>query len=321
MKPTKHFRLLFLATALILPSVSPAGDGTETGEFKAAVALMQARQFGDATVLLEKVMAEHPADIEVMSATAYAQTQSGAVDDAFDTYRRLLRVYLMVPNPTERQTRRAGHAREYIVKHSVAVKQLLGIADGLKTDVALAKTSAERGRLVTAYAATLDIALGPPPEGLGRTDVDIDSKDALTKEQIEKNLGYKLSHFTRLQHHRDAVRWKNGHYYKYFPANVTWDEAFARCREMGGYLATINSAAESKFLSGLILKDYGGYVGGTDAHKEDDWSWITGEPWGYSNWAPEEPNDFGGDEDHLLIWPDGSWNDEAAKMGFICEWQ
>ena len=29
------------------------------------------------------------------------------------------------------------------------------------------------------------------------------------------------------------------------------------------------------------------------------WTWVTGEPWSYTNWFPGEPNNTGGGEDYL----------------------
>jgi hypothetical protein len=135
----------------------------------------------------------------------------------------------------------------------------------------------------------------------------------------------------------------NGHSYKFFDLSMTWYEAKAYCESLGGYLATITTAAEQKFIENLISR--GGqnqyWLGGTDEKSEGNWEWITGEPWIYSNWDSPEPNG-GRNENYLAIFrldePHKSnkqyfWNDLANDphntaypfydlkyLGFVCEW-
>lgn len=57
------------------------------------------------------------------------------------------------------------------------------------------------------------------------------------------------------------------------------------------------------------------------------WSWVTGEPWGYTNWAPNEPNDRPENvpafEQHLVYNILRGWNDEPESTdrinGYIAE--
>ena len=103
------------------------------------------------------------------------------------------------------------------------------------------------------------------------------------------------------------VSWPgNGHFYglvehrRYIP----WDEASADAVARGGYLATLTSAGENQFVWDLIMATTGQttppfnlarwyWLGGfqpqpVDPANEPDktWSWVTGEPWVYSNWSP-----------------------------------
>ena len=61
------------------------------------------------------------------------------------------------------------------------------------------------------------------------------------------------------------------------------------------------------------------WLGGTDEANEGTWQWITGEAWGYGNWATGEPNDACGGEDYLHIYYDmDTWNDmEVDKEKFL----
>ena len=42
------------------------------------------------------------------------------------------------------------------------------------------------------------------------------------------------------------------------------------------------------------------WIGGRQAPSgpgpNDNWGWVTGEPWVYTDWLPLEPNDWSGDE-------------------------
>jgi len=122
----------------------------------------------------------------------------------------------------------------------------------------------------------------------------------------------------------------NGHSYLAVPGfeGLTWNTANQLAQAQGGYLATINSAAENDFVFSLVNSSsfftafngsgpaLGGYNAGTPS--SPNWSWVTGEPWTFDNWAQGLPNydDFGpGPEDRLEFFsftgstPAKTWND------------
>lgn len=133
------------------------------------------------------------------------------------------------------------------------------------------------------------------------------------------------------------TRWEksaggNGHSYKAVTvgAAVTWTEAEELAREQGGYLATITSAAENEFVFGLVNAPeffntqygagpaLGGFQQDGAAEPAGGWTWLTGEPWDYSNWKPGEPNNGRareGTEDRVAFYsgisrtPAATWND------------
>jgi hypothetical protein len=51
-------------------------------------------------------------------------------------------------------------------------------------------------------------------------------------------------------------------------------------------------------------------------------TWYLGSRFamGYQNWSPGEPNDAGGNEDYVQMYPDGRWNDLANTTGhgYVC---
>lgn len=130
----------------------------------------------------------------------------------------------------------------------------------------------------------------------------------------------------------------NGHYYEFFQSdgNITWADANASANSsvysgMIGHLATLTSAQENDWVfENVAGGSTGTWLGGIQdpqgAEPSGGWGWVTGESWGYSNWAPGQPNESGGNnEDYLRYWnDDGEWNDGklAGNVdGFIVEYE
>jgi hypothetical protein len=136
----------------------------------------------------------------------------------------------------------------------------------------------------------------------------------------------------------------NGHSYLAVPGfeGLSCNIAYDLAQALGGYLATITSAAENDFVYGLVNNSsfftsyngsgpaLGGYNAGTPS--SPNWSWVTGEPWTYDNWGPGLPNyaDFGsGPEDRLHYFssvgstPANTWNDiyqtDGNLGGYVVE--
>ena len=103
------------------------------------------------------------------------------------------------------------------------------------------------------------------------------------------------------QHPATSVEWTianggNGHWYQFVSTRLTWDAARADSVRRGGYLATVTSEAEANFLISLPLENdpwLGGYQDIRDRSYTEPvggWKWISGEPWSYYGWAPNEPD-------------------------------
>ena len=136
------------------------------------------------------------------------------------------------------------------------------------------------------------------------------------------------------------IEW-NGHWYEAVYANPvkTWTEASAAAQAAGGYLATSTSAEENSFLYSLVSDSkYWELVGGVCTwgpwfggyRVNDEWKWVTGEPWSYTNWALGEPT---ATENYIHFYtnhhvgtftPGDTWNNLADVdyyvHGYIVEW-
>lgn len=118
----------------------------------------------------------------------------------------------------------------------------------------------------------------------------------------------------------------NGHHY-YLLTENTWTASRDEALTLGGYLVTINNAAENTFVYNTFSQ-FGGvsrglWIGLNDKTSEGNFVW-TGPPSTYLNWGGNEPINQGGTTDHVhIFWPgDGrqpGWNDQndVSKVGSI----
>jgi hypothetical protein len=109
----------------------------------------------------------------------------------------------------------------------------------------------------------------------------------------------------------------NGHTYLVVGQNgISWDDAEAKAKLLGGDLVTINDAAENEFVAGLISRRFGegrsAWIGFTDdpahgGHEAGDthanpyppagnrgegWVWVSGEPVTFQGWHRSQPDDL-----------------------------
>lgn len=129
----------------------------------------------------------------------------------------------------------------------------------------------------------------------------------------------------------------NGHYYRYVAdVGVNWTDANAAAASDDAYLASITSASEQSFVSGLLTSGthyswLGGYS--TTATDTASWYWASGPEQGvhftYANWNAGEPSgDSGNPPEGLSINSDGTWNDifttdtnhSFVGYGYVEEW-
>ncbi|QTN38522.1 HYR domain-containing protein [Cryomorphaceae bacterium] len=136
----------------------------------------------------------------------------------------------------------------------------------------------------------------------------------------------------------------NGHFYEFISwPGVTWSQALADAGTRSyngqqGYLVTITSAAENAFAVSKLAGQ--AWIGANDSQVEGEWRWVTGPEAGtffynqntgqavngaYTNWEPNEPNDFSTGEDVAHFRNSGLWNDfpnnaGAQILGYIIEY-
>jgi glucose/arabinose dehydrogenase len=107
----------------------------------------------------------------------------------------------------------------------------------------------------------------------------------------------------------------NGGTYRLTAPNLTWEEAQTAARQAGGNLVTVNDAAENNWLVQTFGGTEGLWIGITDRTTEGQFAWASGAGVSYTNWAPGEPNNAGGNQDYgwMNYSAPGLWDDRGAS--------
>ncbi|KAJ7990078.1 hypothetical protein DPEC_G00296560 [Dallia pectoralis] len=105
--------------------------------------------------------------------------------------------------------------------------------------------------------------------------------------------------------------------------NKTWAASRQDCLDRGADLVIINSREEQAFLRSINCR---AWIGMTDSDVKFTWRWVDGTLLTTSYWRNVEPNNQGGSEDCVEIWPYLSdpllgWNDQPCdyQQSSICE--
>ncbi|QMU54491.1 MAG: hypothetical protein GKS07_06095 [Nitrosopumilus sp.] len=137
---------------------------------------------------------------------------------------------------------------------------------------------------------------------------------------------------------------ENGHYYEYVAfteglssggtdwwsiyASWLWHQSNSQKHWFDGnrgHLATITSASENAFVTALLPHDSRAWIGLSDKNSEGEYYWTNGEPFEYSNWNPNQPDNYNNDEDYVeLLQYSGKWNDNTGNptgiTGYVIEY-
>ncbi|KAK5976946.1 C-type lectin [Trichostrongylus colubriformis] len=122
--------------------------------------------------------------------------------------------------------------------------------------------------------------------------------------------------------------------YRKYCDDRTPEDAQKVCEQQGGNLVTICDEAENDFVSmmGQVAMSKSEVNGRTwigyrrNPNNKQEWQWRSGSPCNYTNWAPGEPNNAGG-EDYAELYTfyfkfdRKTWNDDRSTsvLYYICE--
>ena len=134
----------------------------------------------------------------------------------------------------------------------------------------------------------------------------------------------------------------NGSFYEEVTAATNWTAARADALSrtfngLNGYLTNITSQQEMDFVNDYVDTSTVWWAGASDSAVEGEWRWMDGPEGGqqfwqgnasgnavngfYTNWAPSEPNDSGGNQDALRI-EVGRFDDNplSQNYGYVVEY-
>ena len=121
------------------------------------------------------------------------------------------------------------------------------------------------------------------------------------------------------------------HCYRLIASVTTWNLARDGCTSLSpGYdLAAISSDTELAFVESQLpapTTTMRFWIGGNDLQREGTFAWSNGEPWSFTAWGMDEPNDFNLGEDCVeMRATSGVWNwndlpcDSMSPASFLCE--
>jgi len=105
-------------------------------------------------------------------------------------------------------------------------------------------------------------------------------------------------------------------YYYISDYQADWYTAKSESELQGGHLITISDMSENNF----VLNNYPNsgmlWIGLTDEEVEDNWEWITEEPFVMENWESVSPNG-GTNENYGAMNGDGSWDDRHPNYSWF----
>jgi len=145
----------------------------------------------------------------------------------------------------------------------------------------------------------------------------------------------------------------NGHWYELvvFAGATSWQASKSAAEARGGHLATLTSVAENAWVFSNVAQFangwwcgqdcYGPWIGGYQDRNAPDfaepaggWRWVTGEPWNYTAWEPNLPNNAVAMQDFLHLYgpsspttfftPASFWDDmntEGPVVSMLVEYE
>jgi len=119
---------------------------------------------------------------------------------------------------------------------------------------------------------------------------------------------------------RCPAGWKeyNGRCYKYVATKMTWADAEKHCLSLCGNMVSIRDAGEDKFVH--TMKSGLKWIGAHDRVQKGLWLFSDGTKMVYTGWYPGEPNNLGGKQDCMQMFPNGKWDDVGCdyKRASVC---
>ncbi|XP_061159844.1 uncharacterized protein LOC133170731 [Syngnathus typhle] len=110
----------------------------------------------------------------------------------------------------------------------------------------------------------------------------------------------------------------------FFGKSKTWSLAETDCVSRGGHLTSVLDQREGKWLMDRVtnaMKNARTWIGLRRETSGRRWQWADGTFFSSSFWDRGEPNDSGGQEDCVEMYPSGTWNDVPCSIdqAYVCK--
>ena len=102
---------------------------------------------------------------------------------------------------------------------------------------------------------------------------------------------------------------------------MNWTNAEKFCQSKSSHLASVTSSNTSDYISKKLdtRDNWRIWIGGTDQEQEGVWKWTDSSPWNFTNWMRDEPNNFDGRQNCLILQTRTGWGDR--QCWFVCSKQ
>lgn len=130
------------------------------------------------------------------------------------------------------------------------------------------------------------------------------------------------------RHHRDS-----GRCYRFGEERYAWEAAEADCVAWGGHLVSIRDSREHAVVKRIVAQELatlpdggtgdGVWIGLGDRATEGMWTWTTGEPFSFHDWASGEPDGKDAERDCVFQYGPyfrGTWDDFKCSVAahYVC---
>ncbi|KAL4221362.1 hypothetical protein ACF0H5_019621 [Mactra antiquata] len=122
--------------------------------------------------------------------------------------------------------------------------------------------------------------------------------------------------------------------YEFVDSGISWQHAQANCVRDGGHLVAIDEQAENDYIHTFLLNHHYRpvWIGLHDTDTEEYFTWASGNPASYTNWAANRYTSNHDTEDCVFMMPNsGEWDDVTCGInlpiaellgsthGYVCE--
>uniref|UniRef100_A0A8C5CCB1 Mannose receptor, C type 1b n=1 Tax=Gadus morhua TaxID=8049 RepID=A0A8C5CCB1_GADMO len=105
----------------------------------------------------------------------------------------------------------------------------------------------------------------------------------------------------------------SGAYYQInMQSALTWDQAFASCKQQGSSLLSITEPSEQGIITVMLGKGQNRLWMGLTMDQEHGWQWVDGKPFRYLRW---DSGRYASPSHHVYFWQTMSC---SKKLGYIC---